>query len=145
MTKRIVAISIGAVVLFAVAMLVSVWRESQAPVTHTPGALETGRAQLHAQLEDARKTEAAAEQQQWNAPDQLRAFIQGHEQRIAKLKDNQEAAEIVAYDRESIERLQKRIAQIAEEEAARAEAAQEAAKRAAQEAQQQPRPLSTDH
>jgi len=135
--KRIVAISIAAVVLFAVAMLVSVWRETQAPVTHTPDALETGRAQLHTQLEDAKKSEAAAEQQHWNSPEQLRALIQGHEQRIAKLKDNQEAAEIVAYDHDSIERFQKRIAQIADEEAARAEAAQEAAKRAAQEAQQQ--------
>ena len=125
--KRIVGIGITALVLFAIAMLYSVWRESQAPVTHTPGPLETGRAQLHAQLEDAQKSESAAEQQDWNAPDQLRALIQGHEQRIEKLKDNKEAAEIVAYDRDAVARLQKRIAQIAEEQAAKAEAAQESA------------------
>ena len=131
--KRILGIGITALVLFAAAMLYSVWRESQAPVTHTAGPLETGRAQLHAQLEDARKTESAAEQQDWNSPDRLRAMIQGHEQRIEKLKDNKEAAEIVAYDRDSVARLEKRIAQIAAEQAAKAEAAQ----RAAEEAQQQ--------
>ena len=139
--KRILAISIGTLFLFALAMMISVWHESQAPVIQTPGPLETGRAQLHAQLEESKKTETAAEQQQWNSPDQLRALIQGHEQRIAKLKDNKAAAEIVTYDRDSIDRLQKRIAQIAEEEAAKAEAAkeaaQQAAKQAAAEAQQQ--------
>jgi septal ring factor EnvC (AmiA/AmiB activator) len=130
--KRILVISIGTLVLFALAMMVSVWRESQAPLTHTPSALETGRAQLQAQLEESKKTEAAVEQQQWKSPDQLRALIEGHEQRIAKLKNNKEAAAIVAYDRDSIERLQKRIAQIAEERAAQAEAATaEAAKEAA--------------
>jgi hypothetical protein len=65
--------------------------------------------------------------------------MQGHEQRIEKLKGNTAAGEIVAYDREAIDRLEKRIAQIAEQEAAKAEAAQEAAKQAAREAQQ-PRP-----
>lgn len=114
-------------VLFALALMVSVWHESQAPLTHTPGPLETGRAELHAQLEESRKTEAAAEQQDWNSPDQLHALIQGHEQRIEKLKDNKEAAEIVAYDRDSIDRLRKRIAQLAEEEAVKAEAAKESA------------------
>jgi hypothetical protein len=62
---------------------------------------------------------------------------------MGKLKDNAAAAEIIAYDREAIDRLEKRIAQIAEEEAAKAEAAQEAAKQAAKQAAreaQQPRP-----
>lgn len=137
--KRIVAISIGTLLLFAVAMMISVWRESQAPVAHTPSPLEVGRAQLHAQLEEARKTEGAAEQQQWNSTGQLRALLQGHEQRIARLKDNKEAAEIVAYDRDSIDRLQKRIAQIAEQEAAKAEAAKEAAQQAARQAAEETR------
>lgn len=135
--KRIVAITCGVLLLSAVAMMYSVWRASQEPVTHTPGALETGRAQLHAQLEQAKKTEAQAEQQSWNSPNQLRGLIEGHQLRIDKLKDNKEAAEIVAYDRDTIDRLGKRIAQIAEEEAAKAEAEKEAAKQAAEEARQQ--------
>ena len=135
--KRIVAITCGALVLLAVGMIVSVWRASQEPITHTPGPVETGRAQLRAQLEAAKKTEAAEEKQDWDSPDRLRVLVQGHGQRIEKLKDNKEAAEIVSYDRDAIDRLQKRIAQIAEEEAARAEAAKEAAKRAAQESAQQ--------
>ena len=61
-----------------------------------------------------------------------RGLIQGHQQRIDRLKDNQEAAEIVAYDRDAVDRLEKRIAQIAEEEAAKAEAAEAAAKAAKQ-------------
>ncbi len=125
--KRILGIGMTALVLFAAAMLYSVWRESQAPVTHTPGPLETGRAQLHAQLEAAKKTESEAEQHDWNSPERLRAMVQGHEQRIEKLRDNKEAAEIVAYDRDSAARLQRRIAQLAEEQAAKAEATEQAA------------------
>jgi len=132
--KKIVAITCGTLVLLAVGMIYSVWRASQEPVTQTPGPLETGRMQLHAQLGEAKKSEAAAEKQDWDSPDRLRALIQGHEQRIEKLKDNKEAAEIVAYDRDAVDRLEKRIAQIAEEEAARAEAAREAAQESAQQA-----------
>jgi hypothetical protein len=139
--KRFVAIGIGVVVLLAIGMVYSVWRASQEPVTRTPGALETGRMQLHAQLEQAKATEGAAEKQHWNSPGQLRALIESHQQRLEKLKYNKEAAEIVAYDRDAIDRLEKRIAQLAEEEAAKAEAAKEAARQAAklaaQESQQQ--------
>lgn len=117
----------------AVAMVYNVWRGSHEPVTHTPGPLEVGRAELQAQLETAKKTELQAEQQNWNSPDQLRVLIQGHQERIEKLEGNKEAAAIVTYDRDSIGRLEKRIAQIAEQEAARAEAEKEAAKRAAEE------------
>ena len=131
--KRFVAIGIGVVVLLAIAMVYSVSRASQEPVTHTPGPLETARAQLHAQLEQAKKTESDAEQQHWNSADRLRALIEGHQQRIEKLKENKEAAEIVAYDRDEINRLQKRITQIADEEAAKAQAA----KKAKQESQPQ--------
>jgi hypothetical protein len=135
--KRIVVIAIGTLALFAVGLMYTVWRASQESVTRTPGPLETGRAQLQAQLQQAEKSEGAAERQNWNSPGQLRALVQGHELRIEKLKSNKEAAEILAYDRDSIVRLQKRIAEIAQEEAAKAQAAQEAAKRAAEEQQQQ--------
>ena len=112
--------------LLGVAMMVSVWHASQEPVTRMPGPLETGRTQLHEKLAEAKKTEGQAEQQAWNSPTQLRALIQGHEQRIEKLKDNKEAADIVAYDRDAVDRLEKRIAQIAEQQAAKAEAAKAA-------------------
>lgn len=135
--KRFFLISFGVLVLLALAMVYSVWRETQAPVTHASGAVETGRAQLRAQLEQAKKTEGDTERQHWNSPGQLNALAEGHKQRIEKLKDNMEAAEIVAYDRDAVDRLEKRIAQIAEEEAARVEAEKEAAKQAAEEAQPQ--------
>lgn len=112
--------------LLVVAMMVSVWHASQEPVTRTPGPLETGRAQLNTKLAEAKKTEGQAEQQAWNSAAQLRALIQGHEQRIEELKDNKEAADIVAYDRDAVDRLEKRIAQIAEEQAAKAESAKAA-------------------
>ena len=97
-----------------------VWRESQEPVSSPPGPIELGRTQLHAQLEDARKLETQAEKQGWNSSPDLRRLIQGHEQRIEKLKDNPEAKEILAYDRDAVDRLQKRIAELAEQQAARA-------------------------
>ena len=125
--RRVVFIGVGVLALLAFALMYSVWRESREPVTRTPGPLETGRMQLHAQLEDAKKTESEAERQAWNSPDRLRAMIQGHQQRIEQLKDNKEAAEIVAYDQDAVDRLEKRIAQIAEEQAAKAEAAKQAA------------------
>lgn len=124
--KRIVAIALGVLVLLAAAMMLSVWRASQEPVAHTPGPLEIGRTELRAQLEDAKKIEAQTEQQDWNSTANLRVLIQGHQQRILKLKDNSQAAEIVAYDRDAITRLEKRITELA---------AQQAAKAAEQEAQ----------
>ena len=129
--KRIVWIAIGLVAFLSAVMMYNVWRESQEPVTHTPSPLETGRAQLHAQLEEAKKIESQAEQHDWNSATRLRALMQGHEQRIEKLKGNTAAGEIVAYDREAIDRLEKRIAELAAQEEAR----QEAAKQAAQQSQ----------
>ncbi len=124
--RRIIVISIAVVALLAIAMMVSVWHASQEPVTRTPGPLDMGRAQLHDKLAEAKKTEGQAEQQAWNSPAQLRALMEGHQQRIEKLKDNKEAADIVAYDRDAVDRLEKRIAQIAAEQAAKAEAAKAA-------------------
>ena len=128
--KRIAVISLGVLLLLAVAMIVNVWHGARDPLTHTPGPLETGRAQLHAQLEAAKTTESQAEQRSWNSPAELRVLIQGHQQRIEELKDNKEAAEILSYDRDAVDRLEKRVAQIAEEQAAKAEAAERAAKEA---------------
>jgi ABC-type lipoprotein release transport system permease subunit len=118
--KRIVAIVLGVLVLLAAAMMLSVWRASQEPVAHTPGPLEIGRTELRAQLDDAKKIEAQTEQQDWNSTANLRALVQGHEQRIAKLKDKSQAAEIVAYDRDAVTRLEKRITELAEQQAAKA-------------------------
>lgn len=126
--RRIAAIAAGVLLLLAVAMIVNVWHGARDPVTRAPGPLETARAQLHGQLDAAKKAESQAEQQAWNSPTQLRILIQGHEQRIDRLKDNKEAAEIVAYDQEAVDRLEKRIAQMAQEQAAKAEAAEQAAK-----------------
>jgi hypothetical protein len=132
--KRTLLISFGALALLAVGMVYSVFHAAHDPVTHTPGPVETGRAQLHAQFEEAKKRETAAEQQDWDSPARLGLLVKGHGQRIEQLKDNKEAAEIVSYDRASIDRLQKRIAQIAEAEAAKAEAAKETALQAARQA-----------
>ena len=118
--KRIVAIVVGVLVLLAAAMMLSVWRASQETVAHTPGPLEIGRTQLRAQLDEAKKVESQAEQQDWNSPPDLRALIAGHEQRIEKLKANSQAAEIVAYDHDAITRLEKRITELAEQQAAKA-------------------------
>jgi hypothetical protein len=129
--KRILAIGLGLLALFAAAMTYGVWRESQESVSSAPGPLETGRAQLRGQLEDAKKVETQAEKQDWNSPTALRRLIEGHEQRIEKLKDNREAKEILAYDRDAVDRLQKRVAALAEQQAARAteqEAQQESKK-----------------
>ncbi len=118
--KKTFAIVLGLLALFAATVTYGVWRESQAPVSSAPGPLAMGRAQLHAQLEDAKKLETQVEQQDWNSQTDLRRLIQGHEQRIEKLKDNAEAKEIVAYDRDAVDRLQKRIAALAEQQAAKA-------------------------
>jgi hypothetical protein len=134
--KRIFAIVLGLLVLFAGALMYGVWRESLAPVSSPPGPLEVGRAQLHAQLDDARKVETQVEQQAWNSAVDLRRLIQGHEQRIEKLKDNPEAKEILAYDRDSVDRLQKRIAELAEQQAAAAKEAEQERKKSEPESPQ---------
>lgn len=118
--KKFVAVAVGILALLASAIIYNVWRGSQEPITRTPGPLETGRAKLHQQLDEAQKTEALVEKQDWDSAVALRRLINGHQQRIDKLKGNAEAGEIVAYDQASIERLEKRIAELAAQEAARA-------------------------
>ena len=122
--KRLVAVAVGVMALLASTMIYNVWRGSQEPVTRTPGPLETGRAQLRRQLDDAQKTEALVEKQNWDSAVALRRLIDGHQQRIDKLKGNTQAGEILAYDQAAIERLEKRIADLAAQEAARAAEAQ---------------------
>ena len=129
--RRIVPIVLGVLALLFIALMISVWHAVREPISPTPGPLETGRAQLHTQLEEAKTTESQAEQQAWNSAARLRALIDGHQQRIEKLKDNKEAAEIVAYDRDTVERLEKRLTDLAAQEAARAEAQKEAAQETA--------------
>jgi hypothetical protein len=121
---RIVAIAIGVLALLLAAMSYIVWRAAEEPVTGTASPVEVGRVQLHAQLEEARKTETQAEKQAWNSGSTLRALVKGHEQRIQKLAGNPQAAEILAYDRDAVTRLNQRIAALAAQEAAKA-AAQE--------------------
>jgi len=117
---RIVAIAFGILAVLAAAMSYNIWHASKDPVIRTPGAFEAGRAQLHQQLEEAKKTEGEVEKEAWDSSPALRGLIKGHEQRIEKLTGNSEAAEILAYDQGSIERLEKRIAELAAQQAARA-------------------------
>jgi hypothetical protein len=123
---RTLAIAFGILALLAAAMSYNLWHASRDPVTRTPGALETGRAKLHQQLEEAQRTEAQGEKEAWDSAAALRGLIKGHEQRIEKLKGNTEATEILAYDQESIQRLEKRIADLAAQQAAKAEAESQA-------------------
>jgi hypothetical protein len=71
-------------------------------------------------IEEAKGAEGAVERQAWGSAPRLQVLIKGHEQRIEKLSGNSQAGEILAYDHESIVRLQKRIADLAAEEAAKA-------------------------
>jgi hypothetical protein len=114
-----IAIVLGVLGLLVAAMSYNIWNASQQPVKGAPDALETGRQKLHSQLEDAKRTEAEAEKQDWNSATRLRDLINGHKQRIEKLTGNSQAVEIVAYDRESIARLERRIADLAAESAAK--------------------------
>src|ERR1700756_115672 len=100
---------LGFLVLLAAVISYNVWRAFSEPVVTTPGAYEVGRQQLHTQLEAAKKREAQFEQQDWNNMTLLHNLILAHQQRIDKLTGNNEAAEIIAYDRDAMIRLQKRI------------------------------------
>lgn len=112
------AIVLAALVVLILVISYNVWRAAEEPVTTTPGPLEVGRAQLHAQLIDAEQHEGAAEKQAWNSPDKLRTLLKWHQDRIAKLTGNTQAGEILAYDRAAVDRLQKRLADLAAQQAA---------------------------
>ena len=74
--KKIVAIALGVLALLVSVMIYSVWRGSREQVTRTPGLFETGRIKLHQQLEDAQKTEAEVEKQNWDSTAALRRLIE---------------------------------------------------------------------
>lgn len=105
-------------------------RASQVPVYSVPDSFEAGRQALHAQLLQTQQVESQAEKQNWNTSARLLDMLNGHQQRMERLTGNSQAGEIVAYDRNSIDRLQKRINDLA----AQAELAEQ---RAAEAAEQQ--------
>ncbi len=118
--KKVIAIAVGVLALLVSVMIYNVWRGSREQVTRTPGPFEMGQIKLHQQLEDAQKAEAEVEKQNWDSTAALRRIIAGHQERMEKLKGNSQAGEILAYDQQSIERLEKRIADLAAQEAAKA-------------------------
>jgi len=107
--KKVVIISLAALALMLAVISYNVWHAFSEPVVATPSPYEIGRQQLHAQFEAAKKREAQFEQQDWNSITPLHNLILAHQQRIDKLTGNKEAAEIIAYDRDALIRLQKRI------------------------------------
>jgi len=109
---KILVIVFGALALIAATISYNVWRALAEPVVTTPDAYELGRQQLHSQLEAARKREAQFEKDDWDSITLLRGVIAAHQQRIDKLSGNSQAAEILAYDHESITRLETRIAEL---------------------------------
>jgi membrane protein involved in colicin uptake len=125
---KIAALILVVLAALAGALAWTVWRADTAPVNTPPNALQSGEQQLHQQLDETRQHEAEVEKQAWNSMDQLVKLIQWHQHRIDRLTGNSQAAEVVAYDRESIARIQARINDLAAEEKAKALAADEKAK-----------------
>ncbi len=123
--KKPLIISLAALAIVIAAVAINVWLANREPVVATPGPYEIGRQQLHAQLDVAKKREAQFEQQDWNSITLLRGLIAAHQQRIAKLDGNTQASEILAYDHDSITRLETRITEL--EAKQRAELEQKAA------------------
>ena len=107
-----VAIALGVLVVLLIVGSYNVWRATEEPVLSKPTLLQIGRAQLHAQLLAAEDRESRIEKQDWNTTEKLRALVKAHQDRIEKLQGNPQAAEILAYDRGSVDRLQKRIADL---------------------------------
>src|ERR1700738_2184569 len=103
---------LGILVLLAAVIGYNVWRAVAEPVVATPGPYGVGRQQLHAQLESAKQREAQFEKEDWDSITLLRGIIAAHQQRIDKLTGNGQAAEILAYDHDSITRIQNRIAEL---------------------------------
>jgi hypothetical protein len=110
MKKLTIAIAIFAALILFVTY--NVWRASEEPVTSPPTLVQLGAQQLHTQLQQAQARETAIEQQDWNSIPLLRGLIQAHEHRLEQLSGNKQAGEIIAHDKEAIERLEKRIADL---------------------------------
>jgi predicted ATP-binding protein involved in virulence len=115
--KKIILI-LGVVAVLAAAMVYNVWHAAQMPVTTPPSLEEQGRQKLHAQLEQSKQNEGQLEKQAWNSIPELRQLIDWHQHRIEQLTGNTQAGEIVAYDRDAIARMEKRIAELIQQEQA---------------------------
>lgn len=118
------------------AVLWNLWFAQMHTPWAEPGAVEKGRLALAAQLADSVKREAEIEKIYWDQPEKLQVLIQAHQLRMDKLAGNSAANEIVAHDKQAIDKLQQRIAALEAERQARAEAEAEAAKQAALDAKQ---------
>jgi sRNA-binding protein len=131
--KRLVFVVLGALAVapFGV-MLYNTWGGARGPLVKAPGEVEQGRMDLHAKLVQAEQREGEIEKVYWNSPAQLQVLVKSHQQRIDELKGNDAGAEIVAHDKDAIERLQKRIADVEAEREAEAKAKAEEAKAEAQ-------------
>ena len=124
---KLLLLALGFLVLLAAVITFNVWRTLSEPVVTTPSAYEIGRQRLHDQLEAVKKREARFEQQDWNYITPLHNLILAHQQRIAKLAGNKEAAEILAYDHEAITRIQARINELDAKERAQRQEKQQSA------------------
>jgi hypothetical protein len=138
---RILGLIFLAVAALAGVIAWTVWRADTVPVTTPPSAAEQGQQQLHAQLQQTIQHESEVEKQAWDSMDALVKLIHWHQRRIDRLTGNPQATEVLAYDRDSITRIQSRINQLDVEEKARelaaAEKAKEDAVKAKEEALQQ--------
>jgi hypothetical protein len=98
----------------------NVWQAVYEPVTTPPTLVELGHQQLHNQLEQSKTREAEIEKQDWDSITLLRGLIDAHQHRIDQLKDNSQAGEILAHDRDAIARIEKRIADLQAQQAEQA-------------------------
>ena len=125
---RTLALIVLALAAIAGVIAWTVWRADTVPVTSPPSAVQQGQQQLQAQLQETIRHESEIEKQAWGSIDQLVKLIHWHQQRIDRLTGNSQATEVLAYDRDSIVRIQSRINELAAEEKARELAAIEKAK-----------------
>lgn len=115
MKKLLLAAALLVTVFFAIGFNLS--RARREPLVITPDPLQAGRQRLHAQLVQSEQHEAEIEKQDWNSIALLNQLVSAHQERISKLAGDSEAGEIVAHDRDAIERLVKRIHDLAAIEA----------------------------
>lgn len=114
---RKLAIALCALVVLVIVFSYNVWRATEEPVISQPTLVQIGREQLHSQLVAAEERESTIERQDWKSADKLRVLVKAHEDRIQKLTGNAQANEILAYDHASVDRLQKRIAELEAQQA----------------------------
>ena len=138
---RIFGLIVLAVAALAGVIAWTVWRADTAPITTPPSAAQQGQQQLHAQLVQTIQHESEIEKQAWDSMDALVKLVKWHQRRIDRLTGNPQATEVLAYDRDSITRIQSRINLLDVEAKARelaaAEKAKEDAVKAKEEALQQ--------